>query len=134
MRTSPRHPESGLTLLETIFALGFLAVGILAMARLFPAGERGHVQDRLVSGADGYAQEQVELLTGLAFSDTALTAGRHPGGTATISLGSGQWQRYYTVTDLTGTLSNLKRVDVVVNYAGAGRRTRSVTASTFVRR
>jgi hypothetical protein len=35
---------------------------------------------------------------------------------------------------MTGKLDNLKKVDVTVNYKGAGRASRSVTATTYVRR
>jgi len=85
-------------------------------------------------GANYYAQEKVESLTGLSWSDASLTDGRHPAGTAMDTLQQGQWTRFYQVTTLSGSLDNLKKVDVSVLYQGAGQAQRSITATTYVRR
>ena len=134
----PRNPgrsgEQGMSLVELCIALVVLAVGILAVGRLFPAGARAQAQDQLLIKANYYAQEKVETLTGLTWADAALFDGRHPAGTAFDTLGTGQWLRCYQVTTMTGSLDNLKRVDVTVNYQGAGRTPRSLTATTYVRR
>ena len=129
----PRN-DRGMSLIELCIALVVLAVGILAVGRLFPAGARSQAQDRLLISANYYAQEQVESLTGRNWADPALTDGRHPAGTAFDTLGTGQWLRFYQVTTMTGKLDNLKKVDVTVNYRGAGLTPRSLTASTYVRR
>jgi hypothetical protein len=115
-------------------ALMVMAIGIFSVARLFPAGSRGQVQDRLAVGAGDYAQEKLEYLRGLAWSDANLTEGRHPAGSATESCGSGRWQRFYVVTTMASPLDNLKKVDVTVSWSGAGTSGRSVTTSTYVRR
>ena len=134
----PRNPgrsgEQGMSLVELCIALVVLAVGILAVARLFPASARSQEQDQILIKANYYAQEKVETLTGLTWADAALFDGRHPAGTAFDTLGTGQWLRCYQVTTMTGSLDNLKRVDVTVNYQGAGRTQRSLTATTYVRR
>ena len=126
--------ERGMSLVELLIALVVLAIGILAVGRVFPAGARAQVQDRLTMGANYYAQEQIETLTGRQWSDPMLTDGRHPAGTAMDTLESGHWLRFYQVVTMTGTLNNLKKVDVTVSYQGAGRTPRSVTATTYVRR
>ena len=123
-----------MSLVELMIALIVLAVGLLAVGRMFPTGARSQEQDRLVTSANYFAQEKLESLTGRTWSDPLLTDGRHPAGTATESLEHGQWTRFYRVTTLTGKLDNLKRVDVTVNYQGAGRASRSLTATTYVRR
>ena len=120
-----------MSLVELSIALVVLAVGILAVARLFPAGARSQVQDQLLIGANYYAQEKVEALTGLSWADAAMTDGRHPAGSAFDTLGTGQWLRCYQVTTMTGSLDNLKKVDVTVNYQGAGQAPRSLTATTL---
>ena len=134
----PRNPgrsgEQGMSLVELCIALVVLAVGILAVGRLFPASARSQEQDQILIKANYYAQEKVETLTGLTWADAALFDGRHPAGTAFDTLGTGQWLRCYQVTTMTGSLDNLKRVDVTVNYQGAGRTQRSLTATTYVRR
>ena len=126
--------ERGMSLVELLVALVVLAIGILAVGGMFPAGARSQAQDRLLISANYYAQEKVEALTGLSWADASLLDGRHPAGTAFDTLGTGQWQRFYQVTTLTGTLQNLKKVDVTVNYSGAGRAQRAVTATTYLRR
>lgn len=132
--TPERSSEQGMSLVELCISLMVLAVGILAVGRLFPAGARSQAQDRLLISANYYAQEKVETLTGLSWADASLTDGRHPAGTACDTLGTGQWLRFYNVTTMTGKLDNLKKVDVTVNYRGAGQAPKSVTATTYVRR
>src|SRR5258706_3923308 len=126
--------ERGMSLVELMIALVVLAVGLLAVGRMFRTGARSQEQDRLLTSANYYAQEKLESLTGRSWADPLLVDGRHPAGTATESLGNGQWTRFYQVTTLTGKLDNLKQVDVTVNYQGAGRAPRLVTATTYVRR
>ena len=126
--------ERGMSLVELLIALVILAIGILAVGRLFPAGARAQVQDRLLIGANYYAQEKLESLTGRNWADPLLTDGRHPAGSACDTLDSGQWLRFYQVSTMTGSLDNLKKVDVTVNYQGAGQTSRAVTATTYVRR
>jgi len=123
-----------MSLVELLIALVVLAIGILAVGRLFPSGARSQVQDRLLIGANYYAQEELEALTGRNWSDAMLTDGRHPAGTACDTLDHGQWLRFYQVSTMTGSLDNLKKVDVTVNYAGAGQTSRTVIATTYVRR
>lgn len=131
--TAPRG-ERGMSLIELMIALIVLAVGLLAVGRMFPTSARSQAQNHLLISANYYAQERLESLTGLDWSDASLTDGRHPAGTAMDTLQQGQWTRFYQVTSLTGKLNNLKKVDVTVNYQGAGQASRSVTATTYVRR
>jgi type II secretory pathway pseudopilin PulG len=123
-----------MSLVELMIALVVLAVGLLAVGRMFPTGARSQEQDRLITSANYFAQEKLETLTGRTWSDPLLTDGRHPAGTAVETLEQGQWTRFYQVTTMTGKLDNLKKVDVTVNYKGAGRASRLVTATTYVRR
>lgn len=126
--------QRGISLVEVLIALIVLSIGILAVGRLFPAGARSQVQDRLVLGAGDYAQEKVEYLRDLHWSHADLANGRHPAGTATESCGNGRWQRFYTVTTMASPLDNLKKVDVTVTTSGAGMTDRGVTTTTYVRR
>ncbi len=123
-----------MSLVELLIALVVLAIGVLALGRMFPESARSQVQDRLLIGANYYAQERLESITGRNWSDPLLTDGRHPAGTAMDSLESGRWLRFHQVTTMTGSLNNLKKVDVTVSYRGAGSGPRSVTATTYVRR
>ena len=124
-----RRSERGATLIELMIALVVLALGIMAVSQLFPAGTRSQVSDRMLTSANYYAQEKIEVLNRVLFSDAQLTDGRHPPGTATEACGtSGKWQRYYEVTTLAAPLDNLKRVTVTVTWQFMGnRRTQSTT-------
>ena len=137
MRHSPPSPghEQGMSLVELMVALVVLSVGLLAVGRLFPTGARSQMQDQLLVSANYYAQERLEMLGSQTWSDATLADGRHPSATTADTLGNGRWTRYYTVTTLTGSLNNLKKVVVTVDYRGAGYATpRAVTATTYVRR
>lgn len=129
----PSRPQRGASLVELMIAVFVMSIGILALAQLFPAGSRGETKDRMMSSASYYAQSKIEELGTLLFADAALTAGRHPAGTATEALGStGRWQRFYNVQDMAGTISNLKLVTVTVRWTSA--RACSLSASTYIRK
>ena len=134
---SPRNHEAsterGSSLLELMVALTVLAVGVLAVGQLFPAGSRSQVRDRLRTEASQLAREKIEQLEGLDWTDTELTAGRHPAGAAAEKLGSvGALGRYYEVDPLAAPLDNLKRVTVHVTWNQV--RACSVQAVTYLRR
>ena len=131
MKVDARRSERGMSLVELVVALVVLAIGVLAIGGVFPAGSRAQLQDRLTSTASYYAQQKLEDLEGLGWSDANLTDGRHPAGTATESLGSGQWKRFYQVTTMAAPLDNLKKVTVTVNWTFKGART--VSATTYLR-
>ena len=135
--TSSRNPgvpaERGSTLLELMVALTVLAVGVLAVGQLFPAGSRSQVRDRLRTEASQLAREKIEQLEGLDWTDAELTAGRHPAGAAAEKLGSvGALGRHYEVDSLAAPLDNLKRVTVHVTWNQV--RACSVQAVTYLRR
>lgn len=128
-----RHSEQGMTLVETLVALVVLAIGIIAVARVFPSVSASQLSSQMLTSGSNYAREKVEELSALPWSDPALSDGRHPAGTATEDIGSNTaWHRYYNVTTLTGTLSDLKRVVVTVWWQWQG--TDSTMTTTYFRR
>jgi len=134
---SPRIPrrraERGMTLVEVLIAILVLTTGILAVGRLIPAATRGQFSDRMLTQGNGFAQQKVEDLQTLTWSDPLLVDGRHPAGTTNEPLGSnGQWERFYEITTLAAPLDNLKKVTVTVQWDYTGPH--SVTATTYVRR
>jgi Tfp pilus assembly protein PilV len=132
-RTSGRGSERGALLIELMIALVFLAIGILALGRLFPAGSRSQLSSRMASTANFYVQQKAEELMGLTAADPGMTAGRHPAGTATESLGSGgAWKRFYTVDVLAAPLSNVRRIAINVSWTFQG--TRAVVDTIYLRR
>ena len=129
---SPRS-ERGASMIELMIALVVLALGVLAVAQLFPAGTRGQMRDRLATTGTNYAQQKLEALSVLSWSDPELTDGRHPGGTATEALGTGgTWQRFHNVTTLAAPLDNCKKVTVTVQWTYGGQR--QVQAITYLRK
>jgi prepilin-type N-terminal cleavage/methylation domain-containing protein len=127
------HAERGASLIELMIALVVLSLGILAVAQLFPAGTRGQIQDRMATAGSYYAQEKLEDLNRVSWSDNALTVGRHPPGMTTENLGpTGKWHRYYDVSILPAPLDNLKKVTVTVTWTYMG--VRSVQTTTYLRR
>ena len=128
-----RARERGASLIELMIALIVLSLGILAVAQLFPAGARAQLSDRMMTSAGNYAQEKLEELNRLGWSDPALADGRHPPGSATEALGaSGKWQRFYVVSTLPAPLDNLKKVTVTVGWTFMGDR--NVQSTTYLRR
>jgi prepilin-type N-terminal cleavage/methylation domain-containing protein len=123
----------GFSLVELMIALVVLSIGIFAVGRLFPDGERGQTQDRLQSSAGYLAQEELERLSGLSWSDGELSLGRHPSGSAVQSCGAnGRWSRWYLVEAMDAPLDDLKKLTVTVTWIGSSGRT--VAVSTYVRR
>jgi type IV pilus assembly protein PilV len=130
---TPRHDMRGSTLVELMIALIVLSVGIIALARLFPSATRTQQQAKMQTAASYYAQERVERLAALSWSDTALSIGRHPGGTASENLGaSSAWHRYYQVSSMAAPLDDLKKVTVTVTWRYQGNR--STTLTTYLRK
>lgn len=129
---SPSRAERGTSLAEVMVALVVLSVGILAVGQLFPAASRNQVQAKLTSSANYYAQEKIEQLGALSWTDAALTDGRHPASGDEALGGSGTWQRHYEVEAMAAPLGNLKKVTVTVEWHYLAART--VTATTYVRR
>jgi prepilin-type N-terminal cleavage/methylation domain-containing protein len=125
---------SGFTLIEMLFVIVILSIGILAAVKMFPMASREQLKDRMRTAATYYAQDQIEALRAISINDQILIEGRHPSGAATESVGkSGAWKRYYEVTDMTDPLPNLKRVTVTVFWK-AGTVNDTLTATTYLGR
>ena len=131
-RTVRMRTERGMTLVELMVALVVLALGILAVGRLFPLGSMTQNRDRMFTAASGYSEQKLEDLQDLSWGDVALTDGRHPAGTVCDTLGGGAWQRFYVVTTLNSPLDNIKRVIVTVNWNSIDQR--SVSDTLYLRR
>ena len=132
-RALPHRSERGITLVEMLIAILVLTTGVLVLGRLIPAATRGQITDKMLTQANGYAQQKIESLQTLAWSDPALTNGRHPSATTNEPLGANnQWQRSYEVTTMAVPLDNLKKISVTVNWTFLGAH--SVTATTYLRR
>ena len=56
-----RGGDGGFSLLEVLFALTFLAVGILAVASMIPAGTRGVSQSRILTSGLMMGQRKIVI-------------------------------------------------------------------------
>ena len=97
-----RHGAPGFSLIEVIFALTFLAVGILAVAAMIPAGTRGVTQSRVLTSGLMSAQVKMEELKGKDFA--LLTPG-------TFSDTTSVFTRTWVVTDSI-PMAGCKKIDV----------------------
>jgi Tfp pilus assembly protein PilV len=104
-RAGTRGPE-GFSLIEVVFALTFLAVGILAVASMIPAGTRGVSQSRVLTSSLMAAQVKLEQLKGTPFA--SLAAGTFRDTTSVFV-------RTWTVTDSV-PMAGCKKIDVVARW------------------
>jgi Tfp pilus assembly protein PilV len=123
--------ERGVLLVELMIALVVLAIGVLAIAQVFPAGSRSQLSSRLSSTANFFVQQKAEELMGIPAGDAAFSTGRHPAtGADTLGTG-GNFQRFYDVDSLGAPLS-VRRVRITVQYNSMG--TRTETDTIYLRR
>jgi len=114
---------AGFSLIEVVFALTFLAVGILAVAAMIPAGTRGVSQSRVITSGLMAAQVKLEDLKGTAF--TALAPGSFSDTTSVFT-------RTWTVTDSI-PMSGCKKIQVTSRWVDS-RGTQSATLTSYVTR
>jgi len=106
-------------LIEVLFALTFLAVGILAVASMIPAGTRGVTQSRVITSGLMAAQVKMEDLRGTNFTVLA------PG---TFSDTTSVFTRTWVVTDSV-PMAGCKRIQVTSRWTDShGNQTTSLTS------
>ena len=125
--TSPsrdaRNGVRGFTLLELMITLVVLAVGVLALGQLMPAGSRSMSRSRSVTSGTGLAAQELENLKALAWTDATLSAGTHTDR-------SGKYTRTWIITDDT-PLAGTKKVEVTVSWPSSSG-TRSTVVRTYL--
>ena len=114
---------AGFSLIEVVFALTFLAVGILAVAAMIPAGTRGVSQSRVITSGLMAAQVKLEQLRGTPY--LTLTPG-------TFSDTTSVFTRTWTVTDSI-PMSGCKRIQVTSRWSDS-RGSQTTTLTSYVTR
>ena len=72
--------KKGFTLIEVLVGLVLLAIGLLAIAGMQITSVRGNFFSSNMTQASIMAQDRLETLRNLAFTDAALTTGNHNEG------------------------------------------------------
>ena len=101
-----RAKQGGFSLIEVVFALTFLAIGILAVASMIPAGTRGVTQSRVLTSGLMAAQVKMEDLKGKDFM--TLTAGTYTDTTSVFT-------RTWVITDSI-PMAGCKKIDVTAQW------------------
>ena len=115
--------EKGFSLLELVIALVILSVGLLGAAEMQVASVSGNAFSNNVAIATRLAQNKIEQLKKLPYSDAVLGAGDHDEGTlpeTTI------FSRSYNVNDLS---VEVKQIAVTVRWTDKVQHT--ITLSTM---
>jgi len=122
MRQEDRR-QGGFSLIEVVFALTFLAVGILAVASMIPAGTRGVTQSRVLTSGLMAAQVKLEALKGTSYN--SLAAGTYRDTTSVFV-------RTWTVTDSV-PMTGCKKIDVTATWNDS-RGAQTAQLSSYVSR
>lgn len=133
MRTRARHADRrgrrydrqdrGFSLLEVLFALTFLAVGIMAVASMIPAGTRGVSQSRVLTSGLMVATVKMEQLKSTPYLSLA------PG---TFSDTTSVFTRTWTVQDSV-PMAGCKKVTVTARWNDS-HGTQSTVLNSYVSR
>jgi Tfp pilus assembly protein PilV len=106
--------KEGFTLLEVIFAVSILTVGILSVAAMQASSIRGNAFAWGTSEASNTAMGQIEAMMEWPYDDARLTAGEtHDGGTA------GKYDISWTVAD-DAVINQTKTVNVTISWTDHG--------------
>lgn len=98
----------GFSLIEIMFAMTFLSIGLLAVAQMIPLGMAGVVQARVRTNATQAAQEKLDDLRGQSFNAAALTAG-------TYTEDTGDYALTWVISDNT-PVPGVKRLALVASW------------------
>ena len=114
--------SKGFSLLELLFALVFLGIGLLGVAAVFPLGTRFVNASKITSTAVALAREKMEELQSLPTLSPALQQGSY-------SDEQGPYQRSWTITDGT-PMANVKKLQVTTTW-DSPQGTRHVTLDCY---
>ena len=128
--------EDGFTLLEVIIAMSILTFGLLAVASMQTMAIRGNDNASRITEATTLAQDRLEKILALRYTNTAISDGEPAVGTSTthtVATPSGFTSLRYTV-DVNNPVQNAKliRVRIEWQYKGATKWTELTCVKTKV--
>ena len=115
-RPNARSLECGMTMVELMIAIVVLSIGLLGIAAIFPSGRRFTTRDRMTTTATDLAEQKMEQLRTLAYSDPDLTVGLHPTASGETVGNNNRYVRWWTVTQIA---TDLRCADVRVTWSDA---------------
>jgi type IV pilus modification protein PilV len=105
---------NGFTLIEVVAALIILAIGLLAIAAMQIASTKGGYFSNNVTQATILAQDKLEDLRNLSYSDSNLSSGQHNEGTMSETI----FSRQYHIVEDAG--NSIKTIAVTVQWVDRG--------------
>ena len=106
--------QTGFSLIEVLIGLIFLAVGLLAMAGLQGTSVRRNTFSNNLMQATYVAQDRLEFLKNLPFSDPLLSTENHVDGTTKIS--DLVFNRSYTVELVNDSKGDYLKISYMVKW------------------
>ena len=110
--------KEGFSLIEVLIGLTLLAIGLLAIAGLQVTSVRGNFFSNNLMQATYVAQDRLEFLKNISYTDGALNTGNHPNGTVRIPdlPGGIIFNRSYNVTTVNDPNGNYLIIDYIVTW------------------
>jgi type IV pilus assembly protein PilV len=115
--------RKGFTLTEVLIGFIILAVGILAIATMQITSTKGGYFSSNMTQATILAQDKLEYLKNLSYSDSNLSSGQHNEGTISGTI----FSRQYTIVEDAG--NSMKTITVIVQWTDRGNH--SISFSTI---
>ena len=115
--------QKGFTLIEVVAGLIILAIGLLAIAAMQITSTKGGYFSSNVTRATIFAQDKLEYLKNLSYSDSNLSNGLHNEGTISGSI----FSRVVNVAEDAG--NSMKTITVTINWTD--RVTHGISFSTI---
>ena len=114
MNRSMVSKKDGFSLIEVLIALTILAIGLLAIASLQVTSVRGNFFSNSLMQATYVAQDRLEFLKNLPFSDPLLSTENHVDGTTKMS--DLVFNRSYTVELVNDPKGNYLKISYMVKW------------------
>jgi Tfp pilus assembly protein PilV len=116
MNRSMVFRKEGFSFIEVLICLVFLAIGLLAIASLQVSSVRGNFFSNNLMQATYVAQDRLEFLKNLSYSDPSLNAGNHDDGTYKISGSELTFNRSYSVEPIPDPNGSYLQVNYTVRW------------------
>jgi prepilin-type N-terminal cleavage/methylation domain-containing protein len=113
----------GFTLIEAVAGLVILAVGLLGIAAMQMTSTKGSHFSSNVTQATAFAQDKLEYLKNLTYSDSNLSGGQHNEGILSGTV----FSRQYSIVEHAG--NSMKTITVIVQWTDRGNH--SISFSTI---